>query len=166
MSILPHTITGAVVGSFLPHPAAAFLGGVASHLVLDFIPHYDPDLSGKTKPSKRRKLYYTSVIALDFFCAFVVLFFLLPFPNLFFGGLGGMLPDIDGLLQFKFPRWTPILSRVGIPVHSRDGSWMHNKLKFSHAINFLIGVSMQSVICLGGLHYLFNSIFVKILHLV
>jgi hypothetical protein len=160
MSFLPHTITGAVVGAFMPHPIASFLGGFASHLVLDFIPHYDPELSSKNgKPkSKAIKIYYTSVISVDFLCSVAILLFLIPFPSMFFGALGGILPDIDNFLQWRFKQF-PLLSKIGIPVHDLSGTWMHNQLKFHPTINFLLGVLMQSMICLGGLYFLFLKIF-------
>jgi hypothetical protein len=157
MSFLPHTIVGAVVGGMIPHPLGSFLAGVASHYVLDYIPHYDPVIKkGVTIPHKR-KIYYLSVITVDVFCSLVLLLFLLPFPHLFWGGVGGAIVDIDGFLQLKFKHF-PLQAKLGINTHSGD-SRFHNKLKFSPGVNFIVGVLMQSVICLGGLYLLFLKIF-------
>lgn len=157
MSFLPHTITGAVVGSLFQNPGMSFLSGAVSHLVLDFIPHFDPDLKPGRKKTKQEKLFVTSVIILDFSLSCLVLVLLLPFPNLFLGGLGGMLPDVDNFLQHKFKAF-PLLSRIGIPVHDLKGSWMHHQLKFDQKINFLLGIVMQSTICLCGIAYIYLHI--------
>lgn len=154
MSILPHTITGAVVGSFLDNPALAFFGGVASHYLLDYIPHYDPDLRKKHKLSKQQKIYYGSVMLVDVVCSLIVLSFLFPFPNLFWGGVGGAVVDVDNFLQFKFKHF-PLQRKLGITAHSEGSRW-HNKLKFSPRTNLLVGVAMQSAICLAGLVYLYS----------
>ncbi len=40
MLVTNHVLSGAVLGYALPHPLAAFTVGVASHLVLDAVPHW------------------------------------------------------------------------------------------------------------------------------
>lgn len=43
MHPLAHILTGALIGQVAPTPAASFLGGVASHFLLDVIPHAEGD---------------------------------------------------------------------------------------------------------------------------
>lgn len=40
MLVTNHVLTGALVGLAAPGPVSAFLGGVASHVVLDVVPHW------------------------------------------------------------------------------------------------------------------------------
>jgi hypothetical protein len=40
---LAHLLVGALVGAVAPHPGASLLGGIASHLALDFVPHTEEE---------------------------------------------------------------------------------------------------------------------------
>lgn len=150
MSILPHTITGAVIGSFTTNSMLAFLYGVITHLILDFIPHYDPDLRTHRKKPLIVKLFYIFALTVDISLSLVILYYLIKYPNLFWGAIGGIIPDVDNFLQYRFKIF-PLLSKIGIPIHNQGTSW-HNKLKFKPGfLNVIIGALMQAVICLIGL---------------
>ncbi len=41
MTTASHAAAGAIVGSFVGVPALAFAAGIASHALLDVVPHYD-----------------------------------------------------------------------------------------------------------------------------
>src|SRR3989442_15924941 len=56
MHPLAHMLTGALIGQLAPNPAAAALGGMLSHGVLDFVPHTEGETFG---------IRTTSLIRLD-----------------------------------------------------------------------------------------------------
>lgn len=45
MLITNHVLAGALIGSAVPHPTAAFTVGVASHFALDAVPHWGNRIS-------------------------------------------------------------------------------------------------------------------------
>ena len=58
MHPLAHLLVGAVVGAVAPHPAASLLGGIASHVVLDAVPHTEEE----TFTRGRRRGYRLDVV--------------------------------------------------------------------------------------------------------
>jgi len=110
MCIFTHVAAGALVGGLMQNPGAALVGGLASHALLDAIPHYD-------HPDWR--------VELAGGLASLLLLALLPFGSwaAAIGGIGGMLPDLENLLQklgkmrcdqFVFP------SHTGVIPHGRE----------------------------------------------
>ncbi len=86
MCLFTHFAAGALVGGLVGEPLLGSLAGIASHAVLDMIPHYD-------HPDWRLELL-GGVGAL-------VLLLILPFGTkaAVWGGLGGVLPDLENLFQ-------------------------------------------------------------------
>ncbi len=80
-----HALVGALVGTLVRRPGAALIAGVASHAVLDVIPHRD-DLEGPT-------------LILDGCGALAVLActLLLGRAGATDGVLGGVLPDLENI---------------------------------------------------------------------
>lgn len=153
MSIFPHTVAGAVAGSFFENPLLAALAGGASHFVLDFIPHFDPDVSRSHSMPRLKKTIVSCVIAVDILIGLAALWILKGHFNLIAGGLAGPMVDLDNFLQYKFKAF-PLLSKIGLTVHDEGSSW-HKKLHTgSFLLDFLIGVSLQLAIFFGGLVYL------------
>lgn len=153
MSIYPHTVAGAVAGSFFESPVLAALAGAASHFVLDFIPHFDPDVSRNHSMPKLKKTIVSVVIAVDILIGLAALWVLKGHVNLIAGGLAGPLVDLDNFLQYRF-KFFPLLSKIGLTIHDEGSRW-HKKLNTgSFLLDFLIGVSLQGIIFLGGLFYL------------
>lgn len=162
MSILPHTIAGAVAGSFFTNPLLAALAGGVSHFVLDFIPHFDPDIRKTKKMAKYDKAIVTSIVVFETITALVILSFFINHTNILLGGLAGPMVDVDNFLQYarfnKRLRLFPLLSKLGITAHE-DGSRLHNKLSFKNPlVNFFIGSLLQAVIFFGGLIYLYARV--------
>ncbi len=153
MSIFPHTVAGAVAGSFFESPLLAGLAGAASHFVLDFIPHFDPDVSRSHSMPGFKKTIVSCVIAVDILIGLSVLWLLKGHLNLIAGGLAGPLVDLDNFLQYRFKVF-PLLSKIGLTIHDEGSPW-HKKLHTgSFLLDFLIGVSLQLAIFFGGLFYL------------
>ncbi len=105
MCLFTHFAAGALVGGLTGNPVAGLIAGIASHAVLDAIPHYD-------HPDWRLEL------AGGVFSLILLLF--MPFASLpaILGGLGGMLPDLENLFQklgkmrrdqFVFPSHTGLI---------------------------------------------------------
>ncbi len=86
MCLFTHFAAGALVGGLVGDPVIGALAGIASHAVLDMIPHYD-------HPDWRLELL-GGIGAL-------ILLLALPFGSTAaaMGGLGGMLPDLENLFQ-------------------------------------------------------------------
>lgn len=153
MSILPHVVAGAVAGSLTENPFIAFLTGSLTHLLLDYIPHYDPQVGKKAKPSAGKKKFHKIILWIDLLTSLVLLILFLPSPNLFWGGIGGAIPDLDNFLQYRYPVF-PLLSRIGIPVHDEGTSW-HNKLHFkSEFINLILGIIVQTIVVVSGIWFI------------
>lgn len=96
-----HFFTGSVIGASLSNnPIVSFFLGVVSHHLLDYLPHFDTNLfgeRGKDLKSWPKKAWF--LVVFEFF-GFALLLFLFFFQernlwlNLFFGGFGGIFPDI------------------------------------------------------------------------
>lgn len=133
MTAIPHVITGAAIGALSPNPAVAIAGGFFSHFVLDFIPHWDPSFDRKNpKRFSRNKLLFIFLLVIDLGISFAILVSLFKYPQIFLGGIAGILPDVDNFLQHIL-RGFPLLSKVGITIHDDNSLW-HNNTKFIYAV--------------------------------
>ena len=105
MCLFTHFAAGALAGGVTGNPVAGVVTGLASHALLDAIPHYD-------HPDWRLELA-GGVLGL-------ILLLLMPFASLpaVLGGLAGMLPDLENLFQklgkmrrdqFIFPSHTGLI---------------------------------------------------------
>ncbi len=111
MFITSHVLAGVVISQHAENPATAFLLSLASHYLLDMIPHGDDNLSHWTKKeSPISRLFFTVSIDLAILCIILVTFFLktkLPTPPVFFASvIGGVLPDAVYLLDEFFSKYT------------------------------------------------------------
>ncbi len=101
MFITIHATSGAYIGELVHNPVLAFLMGVISHFILDFIPHDD---SKFTKDNKLR-LFFVGLI--DGLIAVFYLFMLRSRIDLFSlsimaGVAGAVIPDIPWLIYKLF----------------------------------------------------------------
>ncbi len=128
MLTVPHVIVGAALGSLIGDvpgaPVLAFTVGWASHYVLDSIPHWErlykpfDKIDWETHdPTGKWPRHIFIQAALDVIVAFVILFFLSRLAagdgvwwqsTVFWGGLGGPLPDLLGNVPF----WNRFLGRL------------------------------------------------------
>lgn len=153
MSILPHAVFGALVGSLFDNPILSGVAGAVSHVVLDMVPHFDPSISKSKKLNPIKKKIITAIIAVDVGTALIVLWFLRGHLNLFAGGLMGPMMDVDNFLQYK-SRYFPLVAKLGITIHTEGNPW-HQKLHFkSPIVNFILGVILQTAVVTIGLYLL------------
>ncbi|MBI4720851.1 MAG: hypothetical protein HY770_06450 [Chitinivibrionia bacterium] len=110
MCLYTHIIVGALAGSAAPHAALAPLLGLGSHIVLDYVPHYDFERVSS-------ELFFGGAALLLLKLAGVLDL------NAFLGGLFGALPDLENLL-WKWgilPEHKKIfLTHSGIIPHGRE----------------------------------------------
>lgn len=129
-----HILTGLVVGTYVQNPAVAFAAGIASHLALDAIPHWDGQgLVVKRTGQQFSKRGFTKtgriIVGLDMAASILVFAFLalyerfwpgFPNPYSFFanlfshpswilGALGGIVPDFLSLVNIKTGFAKPLL---------------------------------------------------------
>jgi hypothetical protein len=122
VTALTHVAVGAALGSFVGGRGASFAVGLASHVPLDVIPHYELE---------KMWVEVASVAA-----ALVLLVFLgHGTTTVFFGALGGLVPDVENLLWRRgiipgrwklFPGHAPWLSRIvphGKALPARHAWW-------------------------------------------
>ena len=98
MLFTPHTLIGGAIGMEVDNLPTAFVIGVISHFVLDFIPHFDTTDGGKY--TFRQNL----LIAIDLIVGgSLLLYFWIQSGynmNFFFGALGGIAPDLLDVVPF------------------------------------------------------------------
>lgn len=121
MFLMTHSAAGMLLGVLMPHPVAAFTAGLASHAILDMIPHeHEDDLildypgtSGSSNGSVRRRVIISSfdlaiAILLIISCWFLSLKGQ-DQPGLFIGMMsgiaGGLLPDFIIVMTFIMNNW-------------------------------------------------------------
>ncbi len=168
MTLTTHAITGAAVASLLPaNPLLSFAAGVASHYLLDTIPHWQYKLLSETKGGSDMdadmRLGWFFVIDLfrvgtDFlFGVLLVLIFFQPefsiANNIWWGMIGGVLPDPLQFAYFKY-RHEPLISlyRLHNWFHSNDNSLLNRPI--SGIIRQLIIVLI--VLALAYVRYLIS----------
>lgn len=136
MVLSTHLVIGGVLGRALSvSPALAFAAGVVSHFILDALPHWDYQL-GSTRDgataldrnmdlSSRSFAFDLIKIGSDLAIGIVVLLatgYLFRWPlgsSMFWGALGGILPDFCQFLYFKL-RWPSLraLQRFHLWAHA------------------------------------------------
>ena len=96
-----HFLTGAALGSSLSHNSfGSFLIGVASHHFLDILPHIDTNIFGeKGRTIKKWSSEIWLLVVGEFFLLTILMVLLLMnkkyvWQQAFWGGIGGILPDI------------------------------------------------------------------------
>jgi hypothetical protein len=140
-----HAVVGAAIATLMPdHPALAFVCGMASHFVIDAIPHWDYPLrsiSIKRGPGPALTLNWSlfqdlGLIGLDAFVGLVVALWLYASPAavtaVILGALGAILPDPLQLAHKFYPR-EPLRTLQRFHV------WIHSKRK----LGWPIGVTSQ-----------------------
>lgn len=101
MHPLAHTLTGALVGQAASSPTLALIGGIASHVLLDRIPHAE----GETFTGKRTSAFGVDLIeaAAELVVGLAAVWWVAgtcssaQVTSLAFGVLGGLLPDLVDL---------------------------------------------------------------------
>lgn len=130
MTFTTHLLTGAAIGAAANNIPLAFLGGVASHFILDIIPHID---AGWVEPvpnvAKRRwsKRLWVAVM-IDVAVGSALFLMETPATNqalpLVAGGIGGLLPDVFDNVPFWRDAWHA----------TKIGAWFHGWHDKTHFI--------------------------------
>jgi hypothetical protein len=133
MILSTHAVVGAAIASLMPsHPALAFVSGIASHFVIDAIPHWDYPLRKILKPSTTARALTLNwrlfgglgLIALDACVGMAVALWLYASPTattaVLLGALGAILPDPLRLAHKLWPR-EPLrtLQRFHARIHTK-----------------------------------------------
>lgn len=85
MTATGHAVIGAVIAAKIGNPALAIPIAIASHIAADAFPHWD---IGTNRKSKTHNLFFVESIIdvmLSFLSAYLVIQFLAPQTNLFYG---------------------------------------------------------------------------------
>lgn len=160
MTFTTHLIAGAAIGASTGNIPAAFVGGLASHFILDIIPHIDagwvepvPNVANK-KWSKR---LWAAVIA-DVVIGSVLFLYVTPASihalPLVVGGIGGLLPDIFDNVPFWRDAWHT--TKIGTWFHGWHDKTHFIKLDRKNFVHVLFGFVSQLVV-LGWAIYTLGS---------
>jgi len=150
MFLTVHAAAGILIGEQTSSPWLAFFLGIASHLVLDMIPHGDENLVSN-KNQKTRFYKYMVISALDTLGVIVLAFILwqknkinLSLPQLA-AIVGAVLPDyIWGLSEITHWNFTTVLTK-------KIFEWFHDFFKVR--LTVAKGLVVQLIV-LSGLLYL------------
>lgn len=144
MLALNHTLVGAAIGSQINNIPAVVGLAIASHFVLDFLPHVDPGTEfaeGELKPAIKYFLAGIDVFA----SVFIIVLILLARPGLnqtavMVGAVTAILMDI----VFNFPLWEKWTKKTWpFSVVSKFHEKIHEPLK---KYQYSVGIPLQLVI--------------------
>lgn len=163
MILTPHSLVGAVITNLLPeHPAIGFGLAMASHYMLDMIPHsdytVDAFIDGDTKTVKsifrdlKAQLHFL-IIGADFLTGIILCFciFVRDEKSLILTLLGliaGVLPDF---LQFLYLKWKrqPWIFTQKIHDYFHSQNKMKHRVVWGYISQFLI-----AGVCVGVYFFL------------
>ncbi|MBI2483524.1 hypothetical protein HYV74_05105 [Candidatus Uhrbacteria bacterium] len=142
MFLVVHAPVGALMGMWVGQPLAAFALGVASHALLDIIPHGDEHLTDHLPPAARvRRIFLYGSI--DAVCMAVVLVAVLgswgmdvPTIGILAGISGGVLPDILQGVSELFP------GNRALRTYQRVHHFFHCEI-IRYESSFLVGMVTQ-----------------------
>lgn len=157
-----HVPVGLLLAHSLPGgPVTAFAAGVASHLLLDAVPHGDVGIGHWVASSPNRKIRLQRILPMsiaDQILTLCLLFVLLrsPFfqhdslPRLLAGAAGSVFPDYLTALRDLMPRTPPWLEKL----HR-----LHDRCHFRgrDPFNIFTGLLFQIALVLGFLFLAFHG---------
>ncbi len=153
----PHVLTGAAIGVATGNPILGFLGGLASHYLLDAIPHTDPGTWHFDEP------FPPKITDRDLTIGFVdlgiaiglVLWLAGEAPIVaaapIAGMIGGFLPDVLVVISLFWPRFAAL---PGLDRYFALTTRYHRTapLRYWHW-----GIVTQAVVVVGAVWYLLGS---------
>ena len=161
MLITPHAITGAVIGAEISNPYLVVLLALASHFILDALPHYDVGVAHYGE-KKKISFNWKDWLLLIFDGILAVILIWIAYNgshtdwNILIGAAAGIAPDIiddflrvrfiNGKLSFDFEKKIPLISQMHA-FHEK----IHFKLKPKY---WYWGVATQVFIVVGGIYLL------------
>ena len=143
-----HATTGALLATVMPNPAAAVLAGIASHYILDAIPHGDSLTSGWLSSPRR----IVRVESLDLGTAVFVSWWVIAHHphslawSMALGAIGGVLPDMLWGARLVLDRlgWRIPLFLRGLRWHDKFHAWSHAKPNYD--LSFKVGLIGQVIL--------------------
>ncbi len=141
MYLTIHAALGAVIGQSVGNPLAGFIGGAASHYLIDMLPHGDTERSGLRWTTKR--ILLVGIIDATIVCVGIILlsragYAMLHAPALA-GILGGVVPDWLQLPYYysnkKYFGW-----------YIRIHNFFHNAVSRRFDFPWRVGLALQAVV--------------------
>lgn len=156
MFLTVHSAAGALIGDSIGNPFFAFLFGMASHFLLDRIPHFDPkgyeDFEAKPIRLTRAGKKYITIVFIDTIFVGILLLVLFkkqqhPYPAMF-GALGAVAPDyLMGLAKLTKNKWLLIYDNFHLKMH-------FNPKKIP--VNLFTGMITQVVVWSISIYFIFR----------
>ena len=86
MTATSHAIVGSVIAAKVGNPSLAIPLALASHLILDSIPHWDTATNGHCKGGVTRRVFRNSIVDVlfGFILSYLLIYFLFPGTNLLY----------------------------------------------------------------------------------
>lgn len=111
-----HLLTGnALAVTSTHHPLASFLVGILSHHILDMLPHLDTNIFGEKGKSIRKWPLQAWILVISELLVMMIIAIVFLYnkrslwPLAFWGGVGGILPDI---LTILFSDVAPLRNKI------------------------------------------------------
>lgn len=150
---LPHTVVGAAIAIKVGNPALALPLALASHFVLDLIPHWNPHLNKELKAhgkiTNKSKIIIVLDVITSLFAGFYIASTALPnetrFLTILIGGFLGALPDVVEGPYFFFGWKHPYIQKL---------IQLQSSLQFN--IPMIPGLATQVLILLATFWWIFG----------
>lgn len=114
MNLSTHAAVGALVGSYSGNPILGLIFGIISHHLGDFIPHTDGGSLNVNVENFAKDKRIILIVSFDLLLLLLIVCFLLLkteiSSQMFFGALGGMIPD----LVDNMPFWSPVVRKTAL----------------------------------------------------
>jgi hypothetical protein len=135
MYLTVHGAAALFIARAIPNPFVSFGVGLASHFIIDLVPHGDEHIipSHLTRPKKIRRLMGAALLDGIILAGFLILYLWLN-PTLSLNTVlaclvGSLLPDfLQGLYFVTEAGWLKMLNKFHIKIHNLPGSKLNWRL--------------------------------------
>ena len=146
MFLTPHTAVALLITTQSNNPFFAFIFGIISHFILDFIPHGDWAFANHKEGRRERAIYMLKAAFIDVLFTVALIYFFVtkysrPFsPYVLMGAVSGVaLPDVlwitIDIFKLKFLYW-----------YIKFHSYVHKLIKLDYS--FIYGIPFQIFVVL------------------
>ena len=149
----PHVIVGAAIATKVVHPALAIPLALASHFLLDAIPHWNPHLNSETnklgKPTKRTTTIVITDVLVSLGAGFLITFRFLPDVRhaalVIICCFAAVLPDVVEGPYFFLGKRNEIIKK-----------WISMHKAIQSDTSFLLGTATQVFVVGASLWWIFT----------
>lgn len=135
MYLTVHGAAALFIARAIPNPFLSFVVGMASHFIIDFIPHGDEHIIPNylTRPKKIRRLMGAALLDGVILAGFLILYIWLN-PALSLNTVlaclaGSLLPDfLQGLYFVTEAHWLKFFNKFHLKIHNLPGNKLNWKL--------------------------------------